>query len=116
MDWAIIALNAVGGLIARVCAGFGDGAVMGVRRLFLAPLRRKDPVLVGSRFTYSFGLLLDRLAARRGRPVRSHYESVLAALMNEAGVEFKRVTRSISFGLLMFCLGVFATLVYLLWL
>ena len=43
-------------------------------------------------------------------------KGVFAAAMEEAGIQFKRLTRSISFGLLMFCLGLFATLAYLLWL
>ena len=50
------------------------------------------------------------------RPSCTRYESVFAAAMEEAGLQFKRLTRSISFGLIMFCLGLFVTLAYLLWL
>ena len=122
MDGVIVALRAVGGLLARVADGLCDGLILGVRRIFLPPLSARQPVPVGNRFTYAFGRFCDGASAfitrlfHLKRPSCTRYESVFAAAMEEAGLQFKRLTRSISFGLIMFCLGLFVTLAYLLWL
>ena len=122
MDGVIVALRAVGGLLARVADGLCDGLILGVRRIFLPPLSARQPVPVGNRFTYAFGRFCDGTSAfitrlfHLHRPSCTRYESVFAAAMEEAGLQFKRLTRSISFGLIMFCLGLFVTLAYLLWL
>ena len=122
MDGVIVALRAVGGLLARVADGLCDGLILGVRRIFLPPLSARQPVPVGNRFTYAFGRFCDGTSAfitrlfHLKRPSCTRYESVFAAAMEEAGLQFKRLTRSISFGLIMFCLGLFVTLAYLLWL
>lgn len=66
---------------------------------------------VGNRFTYAFGRFCDGASEfvtrlfHLHRPSCTRYESVFAAAMEEAGLQFKRLTRSISFGLIMFCLG-----------
>lgn len=113
-DWLIAFLKGFGGAVARFFSGFGDSIVLGVRRMFLPRLREKQPAPVGNCLTYALGRLLDKLAALRGKPVSTHYESVLAALKDETTIEFKKVTKSISFGLFMFCAGLFATLIWLL--
>ncbi len=116
MDWLIIALRAVGGFAASVCNMAGDGLALLARCLFLRPLRTKPPVPVGNRVTYSLGRALDTLASLfHGHPISAHYESLLAAGQEEASAQFKRFTRSISFGLMMMCLGLIITLAYLLW-
>lgn len=122
MDGVIAALRAVGGVLARLCDGLPDSLVMGVRNLFLPPLAPKGPVPVGNRFTYGLGRFFDGVGAclnrtvRRSRPITTRFESLFAAGQEEVAAQFKRLTRSISFGLMMFCLGLFATLAYLLWL
>ena len=113
-DWTIAFLNGFGAFIARVFSGFGDGLVLGVRRIFLPRVHEKKPVPVGNRLTYGLGRLMDKLAALFGKKNDPHYESTLAALRDETSIEFKRVTKSISFGLFMFCAGLFITLVWLL--
>ena len=114
-DWMIAFLNGFGAFMGRLFAGFGDGIVLFVRRLFLPRLHEKRPAPVGNRLTYGLGRMMDKLAALlHNRPVSTHYESVLAALKDETTTEFKQVTRSISFGLFMFCAGLFATLIWLL--
>ena len=120
MDWGIVGMKTVGGFFARLFDSTGDGFAMTVRRLFLPQLTKKQPIPVGNRFTYMLGRGLDSLAAfwarLRGRKVENetHYESLFAAGQHEAATEFKRFTRSISFGLFMFCLGLIITLVFLL--
>ena len=115
------------GLLIQVGYGFawvvnalGDGLAMAVRRLFLPQLMPKRPIPVGNRATYAVGQTMDRAASFWGRLTgrktggKTHYESLLAAGQHEAATEFKRFTRSISFGLFMFCMGLIATLVFLL--
>ena len=118
-DWAIVMLNGVGGFAARMLNGFGDGAAMGVRSLFLRPLHRRASIPVGNRFTYGLGRMLDGIAAFFARLLhktgaKTHFESLLAATQEEAATEFKRFTRSVSFGLFMVCVGLIVTLGYLL--
>jgi len=116
-DWMIAFLTAFGTAVARICSGFGDGVVLGLRKRALSRLREKQPAPVGNRLTYALGTALDKLAAfMHNKPVSTHYESVLAALKDETSIEFKKVTKSISFGLFMFCAGLLATLIWLLWL
>lgn len=119
MDGAIIAMKAAGGLCARVLDQLGDGLAMLVRVVFLRPLRRKEPIPVGNRFTYRLGCFLNRVDAllnrlRRRKKPAAHYESVLAAGREETVYEYKRFTKSISFGLFMACAGLIITLIFLL--
>jgi hydrogenase-4 component B len=120
MDWAIVAMKAIGGFFARLFDSTGDGLSMTVRRLFLPQITKKQPIPVGNRLTYAVGRALDSLAAFHarltGRKVanETHYESLLAAGQHEATTQFKRFTRSVSFGLFMFCVGLIVTLVFLL--
>ena len=117
MDGVIVALRAVGGLLARVADGLCDGLILGVWRIFLPPLSARQSVPVGNRFTYAFGRFCDGASEfvtrlfHLHRPSCTRYESVRSPpRWREAGLQFKRLTRSISFGLIMFCLGLFVTL------
>lgn len=119
MDWGIVAMNAVGSVCARLLNGAGDGVAMAMRSLFLRPLHRKQAIPVGNRFTYGLGRMLDGVAAFFARvfhksSLKTHFESLLAATQEEAATEFKRFTRSVSFGLFMVCVGLIVTLGYLL--
>ncbi len=118
-DWALAIIRWLGGFFARLFDSTGDGLAMMVRRLFLPRLTQKQPVPVGNQFTYALGRGLDRLSAFWARllgrkpKAEAHYESLLAAGQHEAATEFKRFTRSVSFGLFMFCIGLVVTLVFL---
>jgi hydrogenase-4 component B len=119
MDFAIPAMNGLGGFFARVLNGLGDGLAMAARVIALHPLHRKVNVPVGNRFTYSLGRALDTLVDTFNRVFHRakssiHFESLLSATQQEATAQFKRFTRSISFGLLMVCIGLLATLIFLL--
>ncbi|MBR6571208.1 MAG: NADH dehydrogenase, partial [Clostridia bacterium] len=104
-DWALVVINAVSGFFARLFDASGDGLAMTVRRLFLPQITKKQPIPVGIRLTYAVGRGLDSIAAFWGRLTGrkaasdTHYESLLAAGQHEAATEFKRFTRSVSFGL-----------------
>jgi len=119
MDFAILFANGVGGFFARVLNGIGDGLAIIARLTVLRPLHSKAPVPVGNRFTYSLGRMLDSLVDGFNRLFHReksavHFESLLSAGQHEANAQFRRFTKSISFGLLMVCIGLIATLVYLL--
>ncbi len=118
-DWMIVAMNAVGSFAAHVFNGVGDGVALAVRSLFLRPVHKHEPIPVGNRFTYVLGRMMDSIAAfiarlRHKNGEKTHYESLLAATQQEVSTEFKRFTRSISFGLFMVCIGLILTLGYLL--
>ena len=114
MDIAIVVMKAVGGAVAMLCNKLGDGTALTVRRLFLPRVHEKHPAPVGTKLTYGLGRMMDGAAALVHKNVETPYESVLAALRDEVHADFKRVTKSISFGLVMFCLGLLVTLVWLL--
>ena len=95
-------------------------SALALRSTALKPLSmRHEPAPVGTRFTYALGSALDRGAAFlnrtvcRRRPIRVRFVSALAAGQEVLSRQTKRLSRSISFALLMFCLGLFATLLYL---
>jgi len=119
MDGVIIAMNAVGGVLAHVFNAVGDGLMMLCRTLLLKRVHAREAVPVGNRFTYGLGRWLDKVDAffnrfRRQKKAPAHYESLLAAGQEEVVREYKRFTKSISFGLLMACAGIIITLAFLL--
>ena len=81
---------------------------------------KRTPPPVGNRFTYAFGMLMNRCAAAlnttflRHRPIRTDFEYVLDASWREATQGAHRITASLSFGLLLMCIGLFITCMYLL--
>ncbi|MBE5804313.1 MAG: sodium:proton antiporter [Clostridiales bacterium] len=82
--------------------------------------KKRRPVPVGNRFTYGFGTALNGLAAAlnatflRNRPMRTDFEYVLDASWRELTQGTHRITASMSFGLLLMCIGLFITCMYLL--
>ena len=80
----------------------------------------KRPVAVGSRFTNWLGTILNACArflnrtVLRKRPIRADFVAVLAASRDEMNDVWRRVTRSVSFGLLLLCLCMYVIFAYLL--
>ena len=85
----------------------------------LRKLRKHKKVPVGNRFTYTIGCCMNfvsRLLNRtvlHHKPARTDFEFVLDASWREFTTSFKGVTRSMSFGLLLMCVGLFITVLYL---
>ena len=123
MDWLSGGLTAGGFVVARVLDISPDLTHLALSRTALKPLdaHAHTPAPIGNRFTYGLGRLCDRAAdtlARvrgAGKAERESFAALFAAGGEELNREFKQITRSISFGLLMFCFGLCVTLVYLLW-
>jgi len=113
-------LIALGLLLARFLERFVDAPLALLRRALLH--RREKPAVIpgGNWLTYAIGSLLDTLVRAlnytlwRKRPVQPTFVYALAAGNEELRRQTHKLTRSISFSLLMVCLGIFATLAYLL--
>ena len=75
--------------------------------------KEAQPVPVGNRVTYVLGSAVDRLRGVKEDGVS--YVSEFAALYEEFTRDRRKVTRSMSFGLLLFCIGLLVTLIYLLY-
>lgn len=81
-------------------------------------LLRKE--IVGTGFTYWAGIFADDIVKalnrtiRRKNPIQKSYVTVFAELAEETKITNRLIAASLSFGLLLFCIGFFLTLLYLL--
>lgn len=112
-------LITLGTIFARICDEGVDGLILLLRRTALRDAQPRRRVPVGSRFTYTLGSFLDffvnllnRTLYRR-RPIQTRFVYVLAASRKEMSEDSHVLGRTISFGLIMFCIGLFLTLFYL---
>jgi hydrogenase-4 component B len=113
-------LAAVITAVTRVADEITDGAALLIRHSVLAHKKKRQPVPVGNRFTYALGRFLDGVAAvlnktiLRRRPIQTSFEYVFDAGRREMNRESKLIFRSMSFGLLLLCVGLYLTCWYLL--
>lgn len=114
-------LSTVCGVFCRALDSFGDGMVVALRKTVYKdsslPYERPE----GNAFTEKLGRLLNAFQRmgnrtwRRDRPVKRDYVH-LAAVKSEEFKESNRIIqRSLSFGLLLFCIGLALTLFYIIW-
>ena len=141
MEWLPGALGAVTGFIAhlpesrlvqaavpravtavtRLAAELPERIALFFQRSIFRPRRAARPVPVGNRMTWYLGLALDRCAQLLNRtllrrhPLRTDFEYVLAASWRNLKDSVSTLTVSVSFGLLLLCVGLYVTCVYLLW-
>ena len=86
--------------------------------LFRSPLSHE--LEEGNVFTHAAGVLLDGVKKAlnrtvcRKRPIEVSFEHRLAMLEKEQSENNVMIGRSLSFGLLLFCLGLLFTLLYML--
>ncbi len=119
-DCIFAGLETAGHALARLLDISPDALHRKTLDTALAPRAPAKPIPIGNRFTYTLGVWADGAArlinrtARRKRPISTSFETLFAAGGEEASKRFRQVTRSISFGLMMFCAGLIATLLYLL--
>ncbi|MDD3410142.1 MAG: complex I subunit 5 family protein [Eubacteriales bacterium] len=119
MDWLTVALNVCGTTVARLLDKPLDAAVCAARETILRPAAPQTPAPVGNRFTCAMGRLFNGVTwlinhtFRRAHPITTDFVTAFAAGAEEMTRQTRRLTRSISFSLLMFCLGLFTTLIYL---
>ncbi len=113
-------LTFLGLILARALEKSTDTLLATARHILLLPVKERTPLPGSNRFTYAIGSLLDffvkvlNYTLWRKAPAQPHFVCALAAGNEEANRQIRRLTRSISFGLLMVCLGLFVTIGYLL--
>ena len=106
--------------VIRFFAELPERFVMLMRRVFFRKRRTRTAIPVGTPLTYACGMALNHLAAflnrtiLRRRPMRTDFEVVLAASWHELKEDTRTMTVSVSFGLLLLCVGLFLTCLYLL--
>lgn len=107
--------------IMRCAAGMVDGLVLALRKtIFVSRTEHKHRkhsvyyafALVAGHILDAFVLLLN-VTFYRTHPIKVDFVYVLAARAYDHDPEFARATRTVSFGLLMFAMGLLVALVYL---
>ena len=117
MDWLTALLKGTGGITAKVLDSSVDHTAALVGRTAFQPVHEHETVPVGNRTTYTLGTWMDRAAKvlRGGKESEHSFVTSLAALWEEWTRRWRQMARSVSYGLVLFCLGLMMTLIYLLW-
>ncbi len=103
----------------RALAELPENLAMALRATVLRARQPRRAVPVGNRVTYVCGRAMDGVAAAlnatvlRRRPMRTDFEFVFDASWKEFYAASNRIVRSVSFGLLLLCVGLLVTCVYL---
>ena len=119
-DYARVVLNAAATFAVRIMDECVDGVVLILKRTLFGRLKKRQPVPVGNRFTYSLGCVFDSVVLVlnktfcRKRPIETRFVSVFAAGLDEMNDNVKKITRSVSFGLLLLCVGLYIAFAYIL--
>ena len=107
------------GAVRFVCE-LPENIVMFLRKTAFRKRQKRSAPPVGNRITYTCGKALNGLAGAlnatvlRKKPMRTDFEYVLDASWREVTQGTHRITASMSFGLLLMCIGLFITCMYLL--
>lgn len=106
--------------VCRLLMELPEAIVMGLRRTVFRQHRTHRAVPVGNRFTYALGCMFNAAARLLNTtllhrsPMRTDFEYLLAASWRELREGTRNFTVSISFGLLLLCVGLYLTCLYLL--
>ncbi|MBR0464415.1 MAG: NADH dehydrogenase [Clostridia bacterium] len=82
--------------------------------------RKRRQIPIGNRLTYTAGHVMDSLVAllnrtvRRNKPISTNFTYLFAAGWDEMNITYKRVTLSVSFGLLLLVIGLCFAFIYVL--
>lgn len=120
MDVAVPVVVTIGTFFARCADGLMDGGVMLLNKTLFSRPGKHRQVTVGTRFTYALGRLFDVGASflnrtfRRRNPITTDFIYVFAAFYDELTDSTHRLVRSVSFGLLLMCIGLVLAFIYLL--
>ena len=105
--------------ITRFFAELPERLVMLGRLSVFSPRRTRKPIPVGTPVTYALGRGLNAIARLlnatllRRKPMRTDFEVVLAASWHELKEDTRTLTVSVSFGLLLLCVALLVTCLYL---
>lgn len=105
-------------LICRIPDSLIDSIVVFLRKTVLTDMKIKTERTEGNIFTELVGTILNKIQDIRNSFDRKHlrfedYEHIVAGKYEAVHESFKIITRSFSFGLILFCIGLLATVVYL---
>lgn len=112
-------LASIGGMVARITDSLLDALLALLRATCYRDITRKRPPEFGNRVTYTIGGLLDRIAdsycaitqkKRRGKPFVYRLSKSYEILTGETRI----ITRSMGYAMMMTCIGILVTLIYLL--
>lgn len=107
-------------VILRLLDRLPDYIVVGLRKTVYRDAPLSHELEEGNVFTHAAGVLLDGVKKAlnrtvcRKRPIEVSFEHRLAMLEKEQSENNVMIGRSLSFGLLLFCLGLLFTLLYML--
>lgn len=113
-------LDVVGTLIARVLGSVTDALALLLGRTLLAARRTRERILVGNPVTRAAGRAADGFAeglnhtVLRERPMTHHFTGLFAGWWEGFGDLVRQMTHTMSYGLILFGMGLCATIVYLL--
>lgn len=113
-------LDVTGTLIARVLGSVTDAVALLLSRTVLSARRAKARVCVGNPVTSAAGRAADSLAeglnhtVLRERPVPHHFTGLFAGWWEGFVDLLRQMTHTMSYGLILFGLGLCATILYLL--
>ena len=106
--------------LSRLLEISADGVSLLLMRTVLKPSSGPSVVPLGNRFTYTMGRIADKVTGvwRKVFGLRAHepfhYARMYAAMWTTAQDSMRRMLRTLSFGLILFALGVVALLAFLL--
>lgn len=113
-------LPGIGGFISRICDSLVDVIAVIIRKTILRDEELPYELDEGTALTHFLGVRANRLrdlinrTFRRGQDVPNVDYEHLLAVKYERDVENKAlISRSMSFGLLLFCVGLLVTLIYM---
>lgn len=109
------------GIVCRIMDSFGDLFVLALRKTVYkdSPLPHELPE--GTVLTNAVGRLLNFIQNMRNRilrrenPASRDYVHVMAVKNEEFKENYMIIQRSLSFGLMLFCIGLSLTLIYIIW-
>ena len=105
--------------VVRFFAELPENIVMLGRKSIFSHRRTRKEIPVGNAVTWTLGRMLNGVARLlnatflRRKPMRTDFEVVLAASWHEIKEHTRTLTVSVSFGLLLLCVGLLATCLYL---
>lgn len=108
------------GSICRIGDCLLDYAIVGLRKTVFRDSKIPHELEEGTPVTHVIGSFMDKIVTimnktvRRKKPIKVSYEHKLAILNDEISESNTIIGRSLSFGLMMFCIGLLLTLAYLL--
>lgn len=107
------------GVMFRVLDQLPDGIVAFLRRTIYQDSKQRVWDKVGTPFTYVLGVVFDEIAHMlnktflRRHPIQKSFVNGIAVAKKEGVLTVNMIIKSLSFGLMLFCIGLCITLIYL---